>query len=82
MLDNVKDEFNFTVKINQNAQNIVVTLNYHDKTEFTKIMTAYGSNNTVRISGCVFTLSGSNLTITTPNNTNQNYVMTFSDILD
>lgn len=82
MLDDVKDEFNFTVKINQNAQNIVVTLNYHDKTAFEKIMTAYGSNNTVNISGCVFTLSGSNLTITTPNNTNQNYVMTFSDILD
>ena len=82
MLNDVKDEFNFTVKINQNAQNIVVTLNYHDQTEFTKIMTAYGSNNTVRISGCVFTLSGSNLTITTPNNTAQNYVMTFSDILD
>ena len=78
----VNEEFNFTVKINQNAQNIVVTLNDHDKTAFGKIMTAYGSNNTVRISGCVFTLSGSSLTLSTPNNTAQNYVMTFSDILD
>lgn len=76
------EEFNFTVKINQNAQNIVVTLNEHDTTAFTKIMTAYGENNTVRISGGVFTLSGSNLTVSTTNNTAQNYVMTFSDIQD
>lgn len=82
MLDKANEEFNFTVKINQNAQNIVVTLNDHDKTAFGKIMTAYGSNNTVRISGCVFTLSGSTLTVTTSNNTAQNYVITFSDILD
>lgn len=79
---NAQEEFNFTVKINQNAQNIVVTLNEHDKTAFGKIMTTYGSNNTVRISACVFTLSGSSLTVETSNNTNQNYVITFSDILD
>lgn len=81
-LNTALEEFNFTVKINQNAANIVVTLNTHDTTSFTKIMTAYGSNNTVRISGCVFTLSGSTLTVTTTSNTNQNYVMTFSDIQD
>lgn len=82
MLDKANEEFNFTVKINQNAANIVVTLNEHDKTAFGKIMTAYGSNNTVRISGCVFTLSGSTLTVSTSNNTAQNYVISFSDILD
>ena len=82
MLDKANEEFNFTVKINQNAANIVVTLNDHDKTAFGKIMTAYGSNNTVRISGCVFTLSGSTLTVSTTNNTAQNYVISFSDILD
>ena len=76
------EEFNFTVKINKNAANIVVTLNTHDTTAFNKIMTKYGSNNTVRISGCVFTLSGSSLTVSTTNNTAQNYVITFSDILD
>lgn len=81
-LDKANEEFNFTVKINQNAQNIVVTLNSHDTTAFGKIMTAYGSNNTVRISGCVFTLNGSNLTVSTTNNTAQNYVITFSDIQD
>lgn len=79
--DNAEEEFNFTVKINQNAQNVVFTLSDDDKTSFTKIMTAYGSNNTVRISGCVFTLSGSTLTVTTTSNTNQNYVISFSDIL-
>lgn len=76
------EEFNFTVKINQNAANIVVTLNSHDTTAFNKIMSKYGANNTVRISGCVFTLSGSTLTVSTSNNTAQNYVITFSDILD
>lgn len=76
------EEFNFTVKINQNASNIVVTLNTHDTTAFNKIMTKYGSTNTVNISGCVFTLSGSSLTVSTTNNTAQNYVITFSDILD
>lgn len=77
-----EEEFNFTVKINQNAENIVVTLNEHDTTAFNKIMAVYGSNNTINISGCVFTLSGSSLTVTTTNNTAQNYVMSFSDILD
>lgn len=80
--DNAEEEFYFTVKINQNAQNVVFTLSNDDKTSFTKIMSKYGSNNTVRISGCVFTLSGSNLTVTTTSNTNQNYVISFSDILD
>jgi len=44
-------------------------------------MTTYGDNNTVRISGCVFSLSGSTLTVSTANNTQQNYVITFSDII-
>ena len=76
------EEFNFTVKINKNTEKIVVTLNEHDTKSFGKIMTAYGSNNTVRISGCVFTLTGSSLTVSTTNNTAQNYVMSFSDILN
>lgn len=80
--DNAEEEFYFTVKINQNAQNVVFTLSDDDKTSFTKIISKYGSNNTVRISGCVFTLSGSNLTVTTTSNTAQNYVISFSDILD
>lgn len=81
-LNTPKDEYNFTVKINQGTSSVVFTLNASDTTFFTKIMTAYGSNNIVNISGCVFTLSGSTLTVSTTNNTNQNYVINFSDILD
>ena len=76
-----EEEFNFTVKINKAVSSVNFTLNAHDTTKFTNIMNAYGENNTVRISGCVFTLSGSTLTVSTANNTEQNYVITFSDII-
>lgn len=75
------EEFNFIVKINKGVSSVNFTLNTHDTTKFTNIMSAYGSNNTVNISDCVFTLSGSTLTVSTTNNTNQNYVITFSDII-
>lgn len=76
-----EEEFNFIVKLDKNVSSVDFTLNSHDTTKFTNIMTAYGDNNTVRISGCVFTLSGSTLTVSTANNTEQNYVITFSDII-
>lgn len=76
-----EEEFNFIVKINQGVSSVKFTLNEHDATKFSNIMTTYGSNNSVRISGCVFTLSGSTLTVSTSNNTAQNYVITFSDII-
>lgn len=78
----VDEEFNFIVKINKGVSSVNFTLNAKDTTKFTNIINAYGSNNTVRISGCVFTLSGSSLTVSTTNNTEQNYVITFSDIQD
>lgn len=80
-IDTALEEFNFTVKIKQNVQALNITLNEHDVTAFTKLMNTYGANNVVRISGCVFTLSGSTLTVATANNTEQNYVITFSDII-
>ena len=80
-LNNVEEEFNFTVKLNKGVSSVNFTLNNHDTTKFSNIMTTYGENNTVRISGCVFTLSGSTLTVSTTNNTSQNYVITFSDII-
>lgn len=80
-ISSAEEEFNFIVKIDNGVSSVNFTLNEHDTTKFTKIMTTYGSNNTVRISGCVFTLSGSTLTVSTTNNTNQNYVITFSDII-
>lgn len=76
-----EEEFNFIVTINQGVSSVNFTLNEHDATKFSNIMTTYGSNNSVRISGCVFTLSGSTLTVSTTNNTAQNYVITFSDII-
>lgn len=76
-----EEEFNFVVKINKGVSSVDFTLNEHDNTKFANIMSAYGENNSVRISGCVFTLSGSTLTVTTANNTEQNYVITFSDII-
>ena len=75
------EEFNFILKINKGVASVSFTLNTQDTTKFTNIMNTYASNNTVSISGCVFTLSGSNLTVSTTNNTNQNYVITFSDII-
>ena len=75
------EEFNFVVKLDKNVSSVNFTLNSHDTTKFENIMSAYGENNTVRISGCVFTLSGSTLTVSTTNNTAQNYVITFSDII-
>lgn len=76
-----EEEFNFIVKINQGVPSVNFTLNTNDTTKFTNIMSTYGSNNTVCISGIVFTLSGSTLTLSTTNNTAQNYVITFSDII-
>lgn len=76
-----EEEFNFIVKINKGAGVATFTLNDHDKTKFTNIMSTYGQNNSVRISGCTFTLSGSSLSVSTGNNVDQNYVITFSDII-
>ena len=74
-------EYNFIVKIIKGSSSVNFSLNDYDTTQFRAIMSKYGENNTVRINGCVFTLSGSTLTVTTANNTEQNYVITFSDII-
>ena len=76
-----EEEFNFIVKINKGVSSVNFTLNSHDTKKFTNIMNTYGQNNSVSISGCDFTLSGSSLTVTTTNNINNNYVITFSDII-
>ena len=78
----VKEEFNFTLKINQGSQDATFTLNEHDKTHFSKLMTAYGVDSSVRINGCLFTLSDTTLTVSTDMNTGSNLVITFSDILE
>lgn len=74
-------EFNFTVKITKGSQSATFTLNGIDQQRFSSIMTSYGQDNSVRISGLIFTLNGSTLTVTTANSVNHNYVVTFSDII-
>lgn len=76
-----EEEFNFIVKLDKNVQSVNFTLLARDATKFSNIITAYGKNNTVRISGCVFTLNGTTLTVSTTNNAQENYVITFSDII-
>lgn len=76
-----EDEFNFILKINQGHQEATFTLQPEDKTKFSNIITTYGTGNAVRINGCLFSLSGSTLTVTTEANTENNYVITFSDII-
>lgn len=76
-----EEEFNFTLKINQGYQEATFTLNEHNKNKFNNIVTTYGEENTVRINGCLFTLSGTTLTVSTDANTGSNYVITFSDII-
>lgn len=76
-----KEEFNFTLKINQGQQSATFTLNEQDKTHFSKLITAYGVDSSVRVNGCLFTLSNSTLTVTTDANTGSNLVITFSDII-
>ena len=74
-------EYNFILIINQGSQDATFTLRDHDKNQFNKIITAYGTGNTVRINGCLFTLSDATLTVSTEANTGSNYVITFSDII-
>lgn len=75
-----EEEFNFILKINQGSQEATFTINEHDKTKFSNIITTYGTGNAVRINGCLFSLSDSTLTVTTEANT-ENNVITFSDII-
>lgn len=76
-----EEEFNFIAKIEKGVPSVNFTLNEHDTSKFRNIITTYGQDNTVSISGCVFTLSGSTLTVSTTNNTDKNYVINFSDII-
>ena len=76
-----EEESNFIVKLDKNVASATFNLNTRDTGKFRLIINKYGTDNSVRISGCVFTLNESNLTVSTTNNTQQNYVITFSDII-
>ena len=78
-ISEVKNEYNFLLKINQGESSLRFTLENTDQYFLSLIL---GSSNTTNISGCVFTLSGSTLTVSTTNNTDKNYIITFSELLD
>ena len=80
-LNNPEEEFNFIVKIDKSVSSVKFTLNTHDTTKFSNIMSAYGSDNTVIISGLIFSLTGSSLTVLSPTTLDKNQVITFSDII-
>ena len=77
----IYEEAYFTVKINKGATSATFTIDENDNRKFNKIMTSYGQNNSVIINGCILTLSGSYLTVTTSNNVDNNYVITFSNVI-
>lgn len=76
-----KTDFKFIVKINKNVNTVTFNLDSNDKTRFTSIFNNYGSDNTVIISGLVFSLTGSSLTVSSPTTSDKNQVITFSDII-
>ena len=76
-----KTDFRFIVKINKNVNTVTFNLDSNDKTRFTSIFNNYGSDNTVIISGLVFSLTGSSLTVSSPTTSDKNQVITFSDII-
>ena len=73
------DEYNFSLKINRGVSTLTFTLEEVDIPRFQKVLS---SSNTANILGCVFTLSGSTLTVSTTNNANNDYIITYSDVLD
>ena len=80
-INDVEEEYNFILKIKHGCQEATFTLTTHDRTKFNNIITTYGTDNAVRINGCLFTLSDKTLTVTTDANTANNYIITFYDII-
>lgn len=78
-ISEVKNEYNFLLKINQGESSLTFTLESTDSFFFSLIL---GSSNTANISGCVFTKSGTTLTVSTSNNTDKDYIITFSELMD
>ena len=80
-INDVEEEYNFILKINKGSQEATFTLTGHDRNKFGNIISTYGTDNAVRINGCLFTLSDSTLTVTTDANTGNNYIISFYDII-
>lgn len=78
-ISEAKNEYNFLLKIKQGESSLTFTLESADSYFFSLVL---GSSNTANISGCVFTRSGTNLTVSTTNNTNKDYIITFTELMD
>lgn len=82
---NPKLEYHFTAKLNSGVRSTTIPLKDNDKTYFRRILINYGETNgstqTAMINGLIFSLSGSDLTISRDNAT-YNQVVSFSDIID
>ena len=80
-INDVEEEYNFILKINKGSQEATFTLTGHDKDKFNNIITTYGVDGSVRINGCLFTLSDKTLTVSTDANTENNNIISFYDII-
>ena len=78
-ISEVKNEYNFLLKIKQGQSSLTFTLEATDSFFFSLIL---GSSNTANISGCTFTKLDTTLTVSTTNNTDKDYIITFSELLD
>ena len=78
-ISEVKNEYNLLLRINQGQSSLTFTLEGTDSFFFSLIL---GSSNTANILGCIFTKSDTTLTVSTTNNTDKDYIITFSELLD
>lgn len=76
-----EEEFNFIIKFNKNITKATFTINTPTASRFSNIITAYGEDNALIINGCLFTLNDRTLTVSRTLDTDENYVITFSNII-
>lgn len=80
-INSVHNQYFFNLCIKQGNQTVTFTLKDNDKNNFNAIITRYGVENSVRINGCLFTLSDATLTVTTEADTSSNLVISYVDII-
>lgn len=80
-INSTHHQYFFNLCIKQGNQAVTFTLNDNDKNNFNAIITRYGVENSVRINGCLFTLTDATLTVTYDGDTSHNYVTSYVDII-
>lgn len=79
-IDTPLKELYLNIKIKQGVTSISFILNERDTNAFFRLLQAYNTNNTAKLNGYIFSLTGSKLTVQPPT-TDYDQGMTFSDIL-